>query len=250
MSTTTTTSAKREGVFFFCLTSEKPTGSQLTDDFCPLKGIGSGPSPPTYPLANSFNDVDALEEERAGAKAAAEPARAAIVNTNLAMVDGQERGDVGKDVNKIVSSLSSSPPSYTNMGWDPMVSRVVLTYNSYVSTWTLYCKVRTPKDLCSTRRNVAWSTRVYVKTTGKLSREIRLQKQTTREKNFVLFCLGRSFIGRNVFLSPFLVGFVCVGACKRLRSKFSTDWVTIINFWNHEDRCYPSRCCNRCQCFH
>ena len=35
----------------------KPAGSQFTDDCCELNGIGSGPSPPTYPLANSLSDV-------------------------------------------------------------------------------------------------------------------------------------------------------------------------------------------------
>mmetsp|Transcript_5563 Transcript_5563/g.13418 ORF Transcript_5563/g.13418 Transcript_5563/m.13418 type:complete len:153 (-) Transcript_5563:24-482(-) len=38
-------------------TSAKPAGSQFTDDCCELNGIGSGPSPPTYPLANSLSDV-------------------------------------------------------------------------------------------------------------------------------------------------------------------------------------------------
>jgi hypothetical protein len=66
-------------------TSAKPAGSQLTEDDCELKGMGSGPSPPTYPLANSFKAVDAFPDV-VGAKALAEPARAATVTRNLFML--------------------------------------------------------------------------------------------------------------------------------------------------------------------
>jgi hypothetical protein len=70
------------------LTSEKPTGSKFFDVFSPqLKGMGSGPSLPTIPLANSFND-EVLVEMGAGAKAAAELAMTARMEAvNLAMVD-------------------------------------------------------------------------------------------------------------------------------------------------------------------
>jgi hypothetical protein len=37
--------------------------------------MGSGPSPPTYPLQNSFREVDARVDAGAGAKAAAEAKR-------------------------------------------------------------------------------------------------------------------------------------------------------------------------------
>ena len=66
-------------------TSAKPHGSQLTEEPCELNGIGSGPSPPTYPFANSFREVEDLTE-LAGAKALADPASAATVNKNLVMV--------------------------------------------------------------------------------------------------------------------------------------------------------------------
>jgi hypothetical protein len=36
-------------------TSAKPQGSQLVEG--PVMGMGSGPSPPTNPAANSFNEV-------------------------------------------------------------------------------------------------------------------------------------------------------------------------------------------------
>jgi hypothetical protein len=68
-------------------TSAKPAGSQLTEDDCELKGIGSGPSPPTYPRANSFKAIDAFPDV-AGAKALADPAMAATVTRNLFMVAG------------------------------------------------------------------------------------------------------------------------------------------------------------------
>lgn len=51
-------------------TSQKPAGSKFLEPVFPMN-IGSGPSPPTYPLANSFR----LEEVRvtcAGANAQAE----------------------------------------------------------------------------------------------------------------------------------------------------------------------------------
>lgn len=57
----------------------------MTEDPCELNGIGSGPSPPTYPLANSLSEVDDFTELD-GAKAVADPASAATVNKNLVMV--------------------------------------------------------------------------------------------------------------------------------------------------------------------
>lgn len=66
-------------------TSAKPAGSQLTDVDCELKGIGSGPSPPTYPLANSFKATEDFTDAD-GAKALADPARAATIKRNLVMV--------------------------------------------------------------------------------------------------------------------------------------------------------------------
>ena len=57
----------------------------MTEDPCELNGIGSGPSPPTYPLANSLSEVDDFTELD-GAKAVADPASAAMVNKNLVMV--------------------------------------------------------------------------------------------------------------------------------------------------------------------
>jgi len=74
------------------LTSEKPTGSKFFDVFSPpkLKGMGSGPSPPTMPLANSFNAIiDAFDKDEgaAGAKAVAVPAMVArMVAVSLAMM--------------------------------------------------------------------------------------------------------------------------------------------------------------------
>jgi hypothetical protein len=75
-------------------TSAKPAGSQFTDDDCELKGMGSGPSPPTYPLANSFKADDAFPDV-AGAKALADPARAATVTRNLFMVADFQGKKVG-----------------------------------------------------------------------------------------------------------------------------------------------------------
>lgn len=62
------------------LTSENPNGSQFFE-FCwiPANGIGSGPSPPTYPRQNAssaFKHVDDFTED-AGAKALADPAKTA-----------------------------------------------------------------------------------------------------------------------------------------------------------------------------
>jgi len=47
--------------------------------------MGSGPSPPTYPFANSFKADDAFPDV-AGAKALADPTRAATVIRNLFIV--------------------------------------------------------------------------------------------------------------------------------------------------------------------
>ena len=72
------------------LTSEKPTGSKFFDVFSPpkLKGMGSGPSPPTMPLANSFKAIDDFEKDDAGgANAVAVPAMVArMVAVSLAMM--------------------------------------------------------------------------------------------------------------------------------------------------------------------
>jgi hypothetical protein len=56
-------------------TSANPHGSQLTEEPCELNGMGSGPSPPTIPLANAFKAVEDLEVW-VGAKALAAPASA------------------------------------------------------------------------------------------------------------------------------------------------------------------------------
>ena len=78
------------------LTSEKPTGSKSLDVFPPSpqrKGMGSGPSPPTRPLANSFSDVAEVRAGDDGAKAAAAPAEAArSAAVNLAMVACRSEG--------------------------------------------------------------------------------------------------------------------------------------------------------------
>jgi hypothetical protein len=73
------------------LTSEKPTGSKFLDVFSPpkLKGMGSGPSPPTMPLANSFNAIDVFgaDDDADGANAVAVPAMVArMVAVSLAMM--------------------------------------------------------------------------------------------------------------------------------------------------------------------
>ena len=53
------------------LTPDRLSGSKLVDPVFPTN-IGSGPAPPRYPLANSFNPVEAVFGCDAGAKAAAE----------------------------------------------------------------------------------------------------------------------------------------------------------------------------------
>ena len=64
-------------------TSAKPQGSQFLEP--PPIGMGSGPSPPAYPLAKAFKEVDEATLE-AGAKALAEAASVARVKTTLDMV--------------------------------------------------------------------------------------------------------------------------------------------------------------------
>lgn len=76
----------------FNRTSAKPAGSQLTELCCELNGIGSGPSPPTYPRANSLRLVEDGDTTLVGAKALAVLAKAAIVNKNFVMM-----GSNGKD---------------------------------------------------------------------------------------------------------------------------------------------------------
>ena len=66
------------------LTPEKSNGSQFADVCWKENGIGSGPSPPTYPRQNdasSFRLVDVLPADIAGEKAFADPARAAAAAT-------------------------------------------------------------------------------------------------------------------------------------------------------------------------
>ena len=64
----------------------KPKGSQFTEVPWALNGIGSGPSPPTYPFAKAFND-DGEVIVLTGANALAEPARAATVKKAFDMVE-------------------------------------------------------------------------------------------------------------------------------------------------------------------
>ena len=59
-------------------TSEKPQGSKFLEVPVGAKGMGSGPSPPTYPLAKALIAVLTLLW-LAGAKAAAEAARVAAM---------------------------------------------------------------------------------------------------------------------------------------------------------------------------
>mmetsp|Transcript_1234 Transcript_1234/g.2676 ORF Transcript_1234/g.2676 Transcript_1234/m.2676 type:complete len:211 (+) Transcript_1234:352-984(+) len=69
--------------------SAKPTGSKSFELLSPphRKGMGSGPSPPTMPLANSARPV-VVRAVGTGAKAAAAPAVAArMADANLAMVE-------------------------------------------------------------------------------------------------------------------------------------------------------------------
>jgi hypothetical protein len=101
----------------------------LTEVDCELKGIGSGPSPPTYPPANSFKEVEDFTE-LAGAKALAEAARAATVNKNLAMVNEVPRKDVLQFFAVVIIRYDFSRDLH-----------------AYVF---LVPALRTPKDMCST----------------------------------------------------------------------------------------------------
>lgn len=75
-------------------TSEKPAGSQLTEDCCEEKGMGSGPSPPTYPLANSLRlvvVVAVVDPRVEGAKAVADPKTAAKSKQVLVVMVSRNR---------------------------------------------------------------------------------------------------------------------------------------------------------------
>jgi len=70
-------------------TSEKPAGSKFFDVLAVVKGMGSGPSPPTIPSAKAFTATLVLED-LAGVKAAAEPARAARIRAAVFAMITQE----------------------------------------------------------------------------------------------------------------------------------------------------------------
>mmetsp|Transcript_19795 Transcript_19795/g.26141 ORF Transcript_19795/g.26141 Transcript_19795/m.26141 type:complete len:207 (-) Transcript_19795:65-685(-) len=69
--------------------SEKPAGSKFFDVLAVVKGMGSGPSPPTIPSAKAFTATLVLED-LAGVKAAAEPARAARIRAAVFAMITQE----------------------------------------------------------------------------------------------------------------------------------------------------------------
>lgn len=111
----------------------------MTEEDCELKGMGSGPSPPTYPLANSFRAVEDLTEA-VGEKALADPASAARVKINLVMVDRQLLLLPGK----MCLGIHSVPHN-------GVISTVP---KSYGATGTGFYSVLSElkKDLCSTKK--------------------------------------------------------------------------------------------------
>lgn len=64
--------SKREQVSSALHTSAKPTGSKFFDVRVGVKGMGSGPSPPTRPPAKAFATTFVLFAIEAGAKAEAD----------------------------------------------------------------------------------------------------------------------------------------------------------------------------------
>lgn len=70
---------------YILLTVVNPAGSKPTEVPVEVKGIGSGPSPPTISLLREVEDLT----DAAGLKAAADPARAAAMRRNLVMVDAR-----------------------------------------------------------------------------------------------------------------------------------------------------------------